>query len=74
MGLSQINRKDQPFIFYMHPWEIDPAQPRIAASRLSKFRHYNNLNKFESRLQNLMNDFRFGRASDVLGDLGLAVN
>jgi polysaccharide deacetylase family protein (PEP-CTERM system associated) len=74
MGLSQINRKDQPFIFYMHPWEIDPAQPRIAASRLSRFRHYNNLNKFESRLQNLMNDFRFGRASDVLGDLGLAVN
>ncbi|MDH5515813.1 MAG: DUF3473 domain-containing protein [Gammaproteobacteria bacterium] len=74
MGLSQINRKEQPFIFYMHPWEIDPAQPRIAASRLSRFRHYNNLNKFESRLQNLMNDFRFGRVSDVLGDMGLAVN
>lgn len=65
MGLSQINRKNQPFIFYLHPWEIDPGQPRIAARWFTAFRHYNNLDKFEVRLQCLMNDFQFGRVTDV---------
>ena len=72
-GLSQINRQGHPFIFYMHPWEIDPSQPRVAAPWISRFRHYNNLEKFESRLQMLINDFRFCRVTDVLGDAGLAV-
>ena len=71
-GLRQINRRrSQPFIFYLHPWEIDPDQPRIAAGWLSRFRHYNNLDKCESRLQRLMNDFHFGTAVDVLEDLNL---
>ena len=74
LGLSQINRLGRPFIFYMHPWEIDPGQPRIVAHWFSMFRHYNNLKKFEPRLQNLMNDFRFGRVDGVLRDKGLAVN
>lgn len=72
-GLSQINRQGHPFIFYMHPWEIDPSQPRVAAPWISRFRHYNNLEKFESRLQMLINDFRFCCVTDVLGDTGLAV-
>lgn len=67
-GLSRINRRKKPFIFYMHPWEIDPDQPRIDAGRLSAFRHYNNLDKFEPRLQRLMKDFRFARVIDVLDD------
>jgi len=71
-GLRQINRRQQPFIFYLHPWEIDPDQPRIAASWFSRFRHYNNLEKCESRLRRLMNDFQFGTAWDVLNTLGLA--
>ena len=71
-GLRQINRRQQPFIFYLHPWEIDPDQPRIAASWFSRFRHYNNLEKCESRLRRLMNDFQFGTAWDVLNALGLA--
>ena len=71
MGLQQINRQQKPFIFYLHPWEIDPEQPRIDASWLSRFRHYNNLDKCEARLRNLMTDFKFGTTWDVLNTLGL---
>jgi polysaccharide deacetylase family protein (PEP-CTERM system associated) len=70
-GLSQINRRQNPFIFYLHPWEIDPDQPRIDASWFSRFRHYNNLDKCEPRLRNLMRDFQFGTVWDVLSALGL---
>ncbi len=71
MGLKQINRQQKQFIFYLHPWEIDPDQPKIAASWFSRFRHYNNLDKCESRLRNLMEDFQFGTTRDVLNTLGL---
>jgi polysaccharide deacetylase family protein (PEP-CTERM system associated) len=70
-GLNQINRKGIPFIFYLHPWEIDPDQPRIAASHLSRFRHYNNLDKCEARLRRLMGEFQFGTVRDVLKRLDL---
>jgi polysaccharide deacetylase family protein (PEP-CTERM system associated) len=61
MALRQINRKEeQPFIFYFHPWEIDPGQPRINnACAKSRFRHYLNLKKTRSRLEKLLNDFSF---------------
>lgn len=71
-GLASINRSElQPFIFYLHPWEIDPAQPRVAASLLSRFRHYTNLGKCEERLERLLKDFRFGTVRDGLAKLGL---
>ena len=70
-GLTQINRKLQPFIFYLHPWEIDPDQPRISAGWFSRFRHYNNLDKCESRLRKLLSDFKFDTTSNVLTTLGL---
>lgn len=71
-GLASINRKDDmPFIFYLHPWEIDPGQPRVKASLLSSFRHYNNLDKCELRLHRLLHDFRFTTVGAVLGELGL---
>jgi polysaccharide deacetylase family protein (PEP-CTERM system associated) len=73
-GLKWINtRGNQPFVFYLHPWEIDQDQPRISASWLSQFRHYNNLEKCESRLRQLMKDFQFTTAWDVLDGLGLDV-
>ena len=71
MGLRQINRQQKPFIFYLHPWEVDPEQPRIDASWFSRFRHYNNLDKCEDRLKNLLSDFQFGTTWDVLNSLGL---
>ncbi len=71
-ALAYINRwEGQPFIFYLHPWEIDPEQPRIRTSMLSAFRHYTNLNRCEERLHRLLRDFSFAPARDVLA--GLAV-
>ena len=60
-ALKSINEKEkQPFIFYLHPWEIDPGQPRMSnISLLSRFRHYNNLNKTSGRFEKLLDDFQF---------------
>ena len=67
-GLGRINKADQPFIFYLHPWEIDPEQPRLKVGPLSRFRHYNNLDKCKIRLENLLRDFSFAPVSRVLSD------
>ena len=73
-ALGSINRAEQrPFIFYLHPWEIDPDQPRIEAKWFSRFRHYNNLDRCRDRLGRLLGDFRFGTVSSVLEGLGLPV-
>lgn len=60
-ALKRINQKEnQPFVFYLHPWEIDNGQPRFKKARLlSKFRHYNNLDKTLGRFKRLLNDFEF---------------
>lgn len=59
-GIGRINeRENAPAIVYLHPWEIDPSQPRINGARLSRFRHYLNLDKTESRFRQLLRDFRF---------------
>jgi polysaccharide deacetylase family protein (PEP-CTERM system associated) len=71
-GLASINGREQrPFVFYLHPWEIDPGQPRVSTSWLSRFRHYTNLEKCEERLRRLLGEFRFGPAKDGLAQLGL---
>jgi polysaccharide deacetylase family protein (PEP-CTERM system associated) len=71
-GLRQINeRKGRPFVFYLHPWEIDPGQPRIQVGWFSRFRHYTNLDRCEERLQRLLSDFAFASLADVLRTHGL---
>lgn len=71
-GLRHVNRSARsPFVFYLHPWEVDPDQPRIAAPLKSRFRHYTNLDVCEARLVRLLSEFRFGRMDRVLADLGL---
>ena len=70
-GIESLNRNEgRPAIFYLHPWEVDPEQPRIQAGALSRMRHYYNLEKTESRLRLLLKEFRFGRVSDVLSREG----
>jgi polysaccharide deacetylase family protein (PEP-CTERM system associated) len=70
-GLRQINRQSgRPFVFYLHPWEIDPGQPRIRVGALSRFRHYTNLRRCESRLRRLLHDFAFAPAIEVLMQSG----
>ena len=60
-GIDWVNTiEKRPAIFYFHPWEIDPGQPRLACSALSQIRHYRNLHKTEDRLRRLLRDFRFG--------------
>jgi polysaccharide deacetylase family protein (PEP-CTERM system associated) len=72
-ALRRLNEKErQPFVFYTHPWEIDVEQPRIEGRALSRFRHYNNLDKAEARLRRIVHEFRFDTVWRVLGDRGLA--
>jgi polysaccharide deacetylase family protein (PEP-CTERM system associated) len=60
-GLQRINHSERrPFVFYIHPWEIDPDQPRFRGACVkSRFRHYLNLQKTETRFRHLLADFRF---------------
>jgi len=60
-GIARVNRREKlPAVFYLHPWEIDPDQPRLRAGGLGTFRHYRHLDKTESRLRRLLASFRFG--------------
>lgn len=78
--LRRINRRErQPFMFYVHPWEIDSQQPRrnaegelAAHSRISRFRHYVGLAKNEGKLDRLLARFQFGRLSDVVAARAVA--
>ena len=71
MGLRRLNRGEQrPGIFYFHPWEIDPGQPRIhGAGRIARFRHYLNLAAMPGRLDALLHDFAWDRIDAVFADL-----
>jgi polysaccharide deacetylase family protein (PEP-CTERM system associated) len=66
-GLHRVNQHDgQPGMFYFHPWEVDPGQPRIEGAPLrSRFRHYVNLDTMEARLRRLLGDFSWGRMDEV---------
>lgn len=71
-GLKQINeRRGLPFTFYLHPWELDPGQPRFKVSALSRFRHYTNLARCEDRLQRLLGEFEFTSMREALRLQGL---
>jgi hypothetical protein len=71
--LGRINTQhNQPFLFYVHPWELDPDQPRIACSTGTRFRHYLNLASTERKLHHLLKRFAFAGLSDVLDQRGVA--
>lgn len=55
-----------PYVFYFHPWELDPEQPRFNdASLKARFRHYLNLDKFERRLSDLLRTYQWGRMDEI---------
>lgn len=61
-----IDTEQQPYSFYFHPWELDPDQPRMEGAPLkSRFRHYLNLHRMESRLSRLLTDFRWSTMKDA---------
>lgn len=65
--ISRFLRQDHmPYMFYFHPWEIDPAQPRVAnASLKSRFRHYVNLSRMEDKLSRLLTEFNWSSLDQV---------
>jgi polysaccharide deacetylase family protein (PEP-CTERM system associated) len=64
--IRQVQAENRPFVFYFHPWELDPSQPRFRSAPLrAKLRHYLNLDKFEGRLRGLLNDHRWERMDRV---------
>jgi polysaccharide deacetylase family protein (PEP-CTERM system associated) len=66
-GMSQLNREEQrPAVFYLHPWEIDPDQPRLHTSMLGRMRHYGRLDQTERRLRRLLSEFSFGPLSSTV--------
>ena len=70
-GIDRLNsREHKPAIFYLHPWEIDPNQPRLHTGALSRLRHYRNLDKTETRFRILLRDFQFAPLATVLHGLG----
>ena len=65
--LRKYNAQTQrPFMFYVHPWEIDPEQPRMQGSLKSRWRHYQNLESTESKLADLIYSFNFGTLTESL--------
>jgi polysaccharide deacetylase family protein (PEP-CTERM system associated) len=59
LGMNQVLKKDQAFLFYSHPWEFDPDQPRVEqASKGFKFRHYTNLDKTHKKFESLIKKFK----------------
>jgi polysaccharide deacetylase family protein (PEP-CTERM system associated) len=65
-AIRHLDTQGHPAVIYLHPWEFDPDQPRIPnAPLLSRFRHYVNIHKTESRLRALLNEFEFAPLCEV---------
>ena len=77
--LRQIRKEHRPLNVYLHPWEVDVDQPRIAASLKSRFRHYQNLTTMAPKLSKMLTEFRLGTMTEVLvksgsGDKNIVIN
>lgn len=66
MLLRQLEKAGTQLVIYLHPWEIDPDQPRMDGPLISKFRHYLNLKRTERRLQYLLRDFSFAPVVEIV--------
>ena len=72
-AISRVNRDErQPTIFYFHPWELDPDQPRPSGlDRTTRFRHYVNLARNEAKIEALLRDFSWGRMDEIFLDMAI---
>lgn len=69
-AVRQVNAERQPGVFYFHPWEVDPGQPRVCGAPLrSRLRHYSRLGTMERKLRGLMTRHRWGRVDAVIAEL-----
>lgn len=69
-AISRVNhRESRPAIFYFHPWEMDPGQPRVTGAPLrSRLRHYSRLDAMAGKLDRLLSEFAWGRVDAVAAD------
>ena len=68
MAIRSAAARHVPATFYIHPWELDPKQPRLPVSRLTRVRHYGGLRRTYGRIQKLLSDFEFQTISRTLSD------
>jgi hypothetical protein len=64
--IKKINAEGRPYVFYIHPWELDPDQPKVGLPFTDKFRHYHGLANTESKLDKLLSDFHFAPIREIL--------
>lgn len=64
-GLARLRQEGAPAMFYLHPWEIDAGQPRLALRPKSRLRQYTNLGAMQRKLETLLGEFRFGSVLDA---------
>jgi len=69
LGLRRANRAGIPAVVYLHPWELDPSQPRVPVRWLHRFQHYVNLDRTEAKLRRLLSDFKFVPYSHMIETL-----
>jgi hypothetical protein len=72
-AVSQLNRAGHPAVVNVHPWELDPEQPRIGGGHLGGFTHYANLHTTGDRLRALLDRFRFGTMRQTLEHAGFTL-
>jgi polysaccharide deacetylase family protein (PEP-CTERM system associated) len=70
-GLRRVNREGQPGVVYLHPWELDPQQPRIRCNLRTRILHYSGLRRTAGSLRRLLEEFRFAPLRKVLESRGL---
>ena len=69
-ALASVNaRERRPVVFYVHPWELDPQQPRPAMTLIQRFRHYTGLARAERKLASLLAAFAFGSIEAVFAEV-----
>ena len=66
VAFSRANAAGQPAVLYVHPWEVDPDQPRVRIGGWKRVAHYTNLDRTEDRLAALLSRFRFAPMHEVL--------
>ena len=66
-GIERCHAAGRPVVFYLHPWELDPGQPRVKLPLTKRIRHYHGLAGTEHKLERLLTDFRFTTIRETLG-------
>jgi polysaccharide deacetylase family protein (PEP-CTERM system associated) len=67
--MQTCNNQGRSVVFYLHPWEVDPGQPRVPLPKTKAFRHYNNLHRTLPRMERMLSDFRFTSVRRLLPQL-----